>query len=101
MPELKLEEKNISAREGKKNFAEGMKYEAHQQWEQAAQQFIVAVAAEPNNPEYQLHLLRAKQNAALMLAGRGDALAEQRDYVGAYRAYRQPPRMTIRMNSCG
>ncbi|HEX4945511.1 MAG TPA: secretin N-terminal domain-containing protein, partial [Blastocatellia bacterium] len=89
MPELKLAEKNISAREGKKNFAEGMRYEALQQWEQAAQQFIVAVAAEPSNPEYQLHLLRAKQNAALMLAGRGDALAEQRDYTGAYRAYRQ------------
>jgi general secretion pathway protein D len=89
MPELKVAEKAISTREGKKNFAEGKRYESQQQWEQAAQQFIVAAAAEPNNPEYQLHLLRAKRNAALLLAGRGDTLAEQRDYEGAYRAYRQ------------
>ncbi|MFN0119405.1 MAG: secretin N-terminal domain-containing protein [Blastocatellia bacterium] len=89
MPELKLEEKNISSKDGKKNFSTGMKYEAQQRWDVAAQHFIVAAAAEPNNPEYQLHLLRAKQNAAIMLAGRGDALAEQRDYAGAWRAYRQ------------
>ena len=89
MPELKLEEKNISAKDGKKNFSFGMKYEARQQWDSAAQHFIVAAAAEPNNPEYQLHLLRAQQNAAIMLAGRGDVFAEQRDYAGAYRAYRQ------------
>jgi general secretion pathway protein D len=89
MPELKLEERNISSKDGKKNFSTGMKYEAQQRWDVAAQHFIVAAAAEPNNPEYQLHLLRAKQNAALMLAGRGDALAEQRDYAGAFRAYRQ------------
>ena len=89
MPEMKLEEKNISAKDGKKNFSLGMKYETQQQWDIAVQHFIVAVAAEPNNPEYQLHLLRAKQNAAIMLAGRGDAFAEQRDYAGAYRAYRQ------------
>jgi general secretion pathway protein D len=88
MPEIKLDEKNISAKDGKKNFSAGMKYEAQQQWDVAAQHFIVAVAAEPNNPEYQLHLLRARQNAAIMLAGRGDALAEQRDYGGALRAYR-------------
>ena len=89
MPEMKLEEKNISPKDGKKNFRTGMKYEAQQQWDLAAQHFIVATAAEPTNPEYQLHLLRARQNAAIMLAGRGDALAEQSDYAGAWRAYRQ------------
>ena len=89
MPEMKFEEKNISPKDGKKNFRTGMKYEAQQQWDLAAQHFIVATAAEPTNPEYQLHLLRARQNAAIMLGGRGDALAEQSDYAGAWRAYRQ------------
>ena len=89
MPEMKVEEKNISSKDGKKNFRIGMKYEAQQQWDVAAQHFIVATAAEPTNPEYQLHLLRARQNAAIMLGGRGDALAEQSDYAGAWRVYRQ------------
>src|SRR5262245_13743040 len=74
---------------GKKNFKEGMKYEELQQWDMAAQRFALALSAEPNNPEYKVHYLQALQRASLMYITRGDALAEQNDYSGAYVAYRQ------------
>src|SRR5882672_7297578 len=74
---------------GKKNFKEGMKYEQLQQWDMAAQKFALALSAEPNNPEYKVHYLQALQRASLMYIIRGDALAEQSDYSGAYTAYRQ------------
>lgn len=73
---------------GKKNFREGVKYEQAQQWDMAAQQFALAVAAEPGNPEYKLHYLQALQKAGLMYVKRGDDLSEQGDYAGAYTAYR-------------
>jgi general secretion pathway protein D len=74
---------------GKKNFKEGMKYEQLQQWDLAAQRFALALSAEPNNPEYKVHYLQALQRASLMYVTRGDALADQNDYAGAYIAYRQ------------
>src|SRR5712691_11768274 len=37
------------AKKGDKNFKEGMRYEAAQQWERAAQEFTLAVAADPSN----------------------------------------------------
>jgi general secretion pathway protein D len=74
---------------GKKNFKEGMKYEQLQQWDMAAQRFALALSAEPNNPEYKVHYLQALQRASLMYVTRGDALADQNDYAGAYVAYRQ------------
>src|SRR5499433_2240143 len=74
---------------GKKNFKEGMKYEELQQWDMAAQRFALALSAEPNNPEYKVHYLQALQRASLMYITRGDALAEQNDFAGAYVAYRQ------------
>src|SRR5262249_222511 len=46
-------------------------------------------AAEPSNTEYRLHLLRAKQEASIVFAKRGDTLAEQKDYASAYAAYHQ------------
>ena len=67
---------------GKKNFNEGKKYESSQQWDMAAQSYALAVSAEPNNPEYRLHYLRALQQASLMYIKRGDSLAEQNDYAG-------------------
>lgn len=73
---------------GKKNFNEGKKYEAAQQWDLAAQAYALAVSAEPNNPEYRLNYLRALQQASLMYVKRGDVLAEQNDFAGAYTAYR-------------
>lgn len=73
---------------GKKNFREGQKYEAAQQWDLAAQQYALAIAAEPNNPEYKLHYIRALQQASIMYVKRGDALSEQSDFASAYTAYR-------------
>jgi tetratricopeptide (TPR) repeat protein len=77
------------AKKGDKNFKLGMKYEAAQQWEKAAQEFTLAVAADPSNLEYQLHFRRASFNASQSYMQQGRALAEQRDFVGAYNAFRQ------------
>ncbi|MCI0660509.1 MAG: hypothetical protein L0220_05490 [Acidobacteria bacterium] len=78
----------LAAKSGKKNFKDGVKYEQLQQWDMAAQQFALACQAEPNNPEYRLHYLRSLQQASIMYIKRGDALAEQNDYAGAYTAYK-------------
>ncbi|MGH9908513.1 MAG: secretin N-terminal domain-containing protein, partial [Pyrinomonadaceae bacterium] len=77
------------AKKGEKNFKRGMQHEAAQQWEKAAQEFTLAVAADPSNMEYQLHFRRAAFNASQSFMQQGRALAEQRDYVGAYNAFRQ------------
>ncbi len=77
------------AKKGEKNFNQGMKYEAAQQWEKAAQEFMLALAANPADVEYQLHFRRASFNASQSFMQQGRALAEQRDYVGAYNAFRQ------------
>jgi general secretion pathway protein D len=79
----------VFAKKGDKNFREGMKYETAQQWEKAAQEFTLAVAADPSNVEYQLHYRRAVFNASQSYMQQGRALAEQRDYLGAYNAFRQ------------
>src|SRR5215212_1939927 len=77
------------AKKGDKNYKQGLKYEAAQQWERAAQEFTLAVAADPSNVEYQLHYRRAVFNASQQFMQQGRALAEQRDYIGAYNAFRQ------------
>ncbi|HYY57156.1 MAG TPA: secretin N-terminal domain-containing protein, partial [Pyrinomonadaceae bacterium] len=77
------------AKKGEKNFKQGMRYEAAQQWDRAAQEFSLAVAADPANMEYQLHYRRALFNASQMFMIQGRSLAEQRDYIGAYNAFRQ------------
>ena len=77
------------AKKGEKNFKQGLKYEAAQQWERAAQEFMLAVAANPADVEYQLHYRRAVFNASQQYMQQGRALAEQRDYIGAYNAFRQ------------
>lgn len=77
------------AKKGEKNFKQGMKFEAAQQWEKAAQEFTLAVAADPANVEYQLHFRRACFNASQAYMQQGRTLAEQRDFVGAYNAFRQ------------
>lgn len=77
------------AKKGEKNFKRGMQYESAQQWEKAAQEFTLAVAADPANLEYQLHYRRAVFNASQSFMQQGRALAEQHDYVGAYNAFRQ------------
>src|SRR2546425_1635386 len=77
------------ARKGKEHFKQGMKYEQAQQWEKAAQEFTLALAADPSNVDYQLHYRRAVFNASQTFMQQGRALAEQRDYVGGYNAFRQ------------
>jgi len=74
---------------GDKHFKEGMRLEAALQWEKAAQEFTMAVAADPSNLEYQLHFRRASFNASQSYMQQGRSLAEQRDFVGAYNAFRQ------------
>jgi general secretion pathway protein D len=78
----------LAGNKGKKNFKEGQRHEVAQQWDLAAQQYALAVAADPNNAEYKLNYLRALQQASLMFIKRGDALNEQGDYASAYSAYR-------------
>jgi general secretion pathway protein D len=77
------------AKKGDRNFKQGMQYESAQQWEKAAQEFTLAVAADPSNLEYQLHFRRASFNASQSYMQQGRALSEQRDFVGAYNAFRQ------------
>lgn len=77
------------AKKGEKNFKQGMRYEQAQQWEKAAQEFTLALAADPSNVDYQLHFRRATFNASQSFMQQGRALAEQRDFVGAYNAFRQ------------
>ncbi len=79
----------VLAKKGEKNFKRGMQYELAQQWEKAAQEFTLAVAANPSDVEYQLHFRRASFNASQSFMHQGRALAEQRDYIGAYNAFRQ------------
>src|SRR6266542_1128421 len=77
------------AKKGEKNYRQGLKYESAQQWEKAAQEFTLALAANPSDVEYQLHFRRASFNASQSFMQLGRALAEQRDFVGAYNAFRQ------------
>jgi general secretion pathway protein D len=66
-----------------------MDFERAQQWDKAAQEFTLAVAADPSNMEYQLHFRRASFNASQTYMLQGRSLAERGDYVGAYNAFRQ------------
>lgn len=77
------------AKKGDDHFKKGLRYEAAQQWDKAAQEFTLAVAADPSRMEFQLHFRRASFNASQMYMQQGRALAERRDYVGAYNAFRQ------------
>jgi general secretion pathway protein D len=79
----------LGGKKGKDHFDRGIKLEEAQQWEKAAQEFTLAVAADPHNVDYQLHYRRAVFNASQSFMQQGRSLAEQRDYVGAYNAFRQ------------
>ena len=74
---------------GQKNYKEGLRHEQAQQWEKAAEEFSLAVAADPSNSEYQLHLRRALFNASQAFSQQGAALMERGDYLGAYNAFRR------------
>src|SRR5215217_7602994 len=76
-------------KKGDKNFKRGMDFEQAQQWDKAAQEFTLAVAADPSNMEYQLHFRRASFNASQTYMQQGRSLSERGDFVGAYNAFRQ------------
>ena len=76
-------------KKGDKNFKRGMDYEKQQQWDKAAQEYTLAVAADPSNMEYQLHFRRASFNASQTCMQQGSSLSERGDFVGAYNAFRQ------------
>ena len=76
-------------KKGDRNFKRGMQYEAQQQWDKAAQEYTLAVAADPSNMEYQLHFRRASFNASQTYMQQGRSLSERGDFVGAYNAFRQ------------
>ncbi|HEV2800607.1 MAG TPA: secretin N-terminal domain-containing protein [Pyrinomonadaceae bacterium] len=79
----------VLAKKGEKNYRRGLEQERAQQWERAAQEFALAVAANPSDIEYQLHYRRAIFNASQRFMEQGRTLAEQGDFTGAYNAYRQ------------
>jgi uncharacterized protein DUF5916 len=86
---LLLAPTTVLAKKGDKYFKQGLQYEAARHWEKAFQEFTLALGADPSNFECQLHLRRASFNASLVYVQQGRALAEQRDYLGAYNAFRQ------------
>ena len=75
--------------DGKKHFKIGMKHEAAELWDQAAEEFALAVTEDPKNPEYRLHLQRALFNASQMYMKKGRTAADNKDYEGAYIAFRK------------
>ncbi len=79
----------LAGDDGKKHFKEGMKAENAEVWDKAVEEFALAIVDDPKNPEYRLHYQRALFNASQMYMKRGTALAEQKDYAGAYLAFRK------------
>jgi general secretion pathway protein D len=76
-------------KEAKKRFNEGLKYEYAEDWDKAVEHFAMAVTENPKNAEYKLHYTRALFNASQMYMKKGNNLAEQKDYEGAYNHYRK------------
>jgi general secretion pathway protein D len=76
-------------KEAKKHFKVGMKAEVAEQWDKAAEEFALAVVEDPANPEYRLHYQRALFNASQMYIKKGTAQANEKDYAGAYEAFRK------------
>ncbi|HVF86832.1 MAG TPA: secretin N-terminal domain-containing protein [Pyrinomonadaceae bacterium] len=79
----------LAKKKGEKNYNRGLEHEAAQQWEKAAQEFALAIAALPSDVEYQIHYRRSVFNASQSFMQKGRALADQGDYTGAYNAFRQ------------
>jgi general secretion pathway protein D len=79
----------LAAGDGKKHFKEGMRQENSEVWDKAVEEFALAVAESPKNPEYRLHLQRALFNASQMYMKRGATAANEGDYEGGYNAFRK------------
>ncbi len=89
LPMAVFADKKVDTKKAKKNFSEGMKYEIEEKWDLAAQAFLLALAADPGNPEYRLHAIRAMTTASLMYLKRGNDFAAENDFASAYTAYKQ------------
>lgn len=76
-------------KKAKRHFTEGMKAEDAEQWDRAAESFALAVVEEPKNPEYRLHYQRAIFNASQQYMKKGTAQFKEKDYAGAYEAFRK------------
>src|SRR3982751_4049851 len=79
----------LAAGDGNKHFRKGMDFEVAEVWDKAAEEFALAVADNPKNPEYRLHLQRSLFNAAQMYMKRGATAAKEGDYAGGYNAFRK------------
>ena len=79
----------LAAGDGKKHFKIGMGFENAEEWDKAAEEFALAITSDPKNPEYRLHYQRALFNASQMYMKRATALANEKDYAGAYIAFRK------------
>jgi general secretion pathway protein D len=75
--------------DGKKHFKAGMKHEVAEEWDKAAEEFALAVAENPKNPEYKLHLTRALFNASQMYMKKGTMAANEKDYEAGYISFRK------------
>ncbi|MCS6818057.1 MAG: hypothetical protein N0A16_07815 [Blastocatellia bacterium] len=73
---------------GKKYFQEGQKLEAAGKFDQAAEQYLLALS-EANRPEYHIAYRRAALQASLILTRRGRELMEAGQYEDAYHAFRR------------
>jgi general secretion pathway protein D len=76
-------------KEAKLHFAAGMKFEDAEQWDKAVEEFALAIVHKPKNAEYRLHYVRSLFNASQMFMKSGNAAVEQKDYRGAYNAFRK------------
>ena len=74
---------------GKKHFKQGMRHEVAEEWDKAVEEFAIAVNADPGNAEYRLHLQRALFQASQMYMRIGNTAAAEKDYQGAYVAFRK------------
>lgn len=79
----------FAAGEGKKHFKKGLNFEYSEEWDKAVEEFMLAVAENPKNPEYKLHYIRALFNASQMFMKQGRSQAEQGDFRGAYVSFRK------------
>jgi len=79
----------LAAGDGKKHFNQGMKHETAEEWDKAVEEFALAITENPKNPEYRLHYARSLFNASQMYMKKGRAQADQKDYAGAYEAFRR------------
>jgi len=73
---------------GKKYFQEGQKLEAAGKFDQAAEQYLLALS-EADRPEYHIAYRRAALQASLILTRRGRELLEAGQYEDAYHAFRR------------